>query len=299
MKKIALITVIILAVGLVITVVGLALLKFNVISIDTLDTFTTTYSESDAFTDIEVKGSGSEVVLIPSEDGECRVVCTEAENITHTVRVTDGTLYIEKHDNRKWNERIGIFMEDMVIEVYLPESEYSNLKIKNSSGGIKVREGFAFKETDIENTSGSVDFRSCAGSLDINVTSGSIRLQDVSASEISLETTSGSIKAENINAATAFDVHSTSGSIKIERAICGDIDMSASSGSVKLNNSDASEIEIKTSSGSVNGTLLTGKMFETHTSSGSVKVPASEAGSGTCSINTSSGSIKISIGTKE
>lgn len=340
MKKLLLIAVILLAVGIVIAGIGAAFAfgkpDFSM-SVSPLETFTTTYNEAAGFTDIEIDGDSSKVTLIPWEGEGCKVVCTEAERITHTVEASNGTLRIIRHDNRLWYEHFGVFIEEMTIDVYLPETEYEKLKIDNSSGSVDISEGFVFSEIDVDNASGAVKCNASAEVINIDVSSGSIKLQNVSASDIKLDSASGSINAENISVRNEFYADSSSGSIKLSDAECGDISVTASSGSVKLssidcgnisaecssgsinlsdviasdrmkirsasgsvklNDCDAQDIDIRTASGSVSGTLLTGKIFETDTGSGSVKVPSSEAG-GRCVIETGSGSIKISISGNE
>ncbi len=335
MKKLVKIALILLAVGIAVAGIGFAFIKSDLLAnLNTIETYTSTYYESADFRSIEIDGDSSKVVLIPWEDEGCKIVCTEAERITHKIEVKDGTLHIEKQDKRRWYEHIGIFIDDMTIEVYLPETEYNTLKIDNSSGSVVISEGFAFGEAEVDNSSGSVNFCASAERIDVDVSSGSIKLQGVSATDIKLDASSGSVTAENVSADDKFIIDTSSGSIKLDGIECGELEISASSGSiklsdvdctdvaaecssgsvnladviaegkikvktssgsVKLNDSDAYEINIRTSSGSVSGTLLTDKMFDTRTGSGSVKVPASVADGGLCVIETSSGSIKISI----
>lgn len=334
MKKVTIIALILLAVGLILACVGFAFVKFDLSMFDTMETFTNTYYESADFVSIDIDGGSSEVVLIPSEEEECRIVCTEAERITHKIEVKDGTLHIEKKDKRRWFERVGVFTSDMTIEVYLPKTDFDKLKVDNSSGSIAVPEGFFFGEAEVDNSSGSVSFRASADRIYVDVSSGSIKLDGVSASDIYLDASSGSITAENVRVSNKFTAEASSGTVRINGGEYADLEASASSGSirisdvdcvnvsaeassgsvnltnviaeekikaktssgsVKLDGIDAPEISIRTSSGSVSGTVLTDKMFDARTSSGSVKVPASVQNSGLCVIETSSGNIRISI----
>ncbi len=315
MKKITIIALILLAVGMALAGIGFAFMKLDISALNTLETYTKTYYESADVTNISIKGESSKVILIPYEEDECKIVCTEAERITHEIEAKDGTLYIEKHDTRRWYEHIGVFIGDMTIEVYLPETEYNKLTVENSSGSVVVPEGFFFNEADIENSSGGVEFRASADRVCVDVSSGSIKINGVSAADMKLRSSSGSIKVDGTEC-EEMDISASSGAVKLSDVECtnvtaecssgsvaltnviaaGKMKAKTSSGSVKLSGSDAYEIEIRTSSGSVSGTLLTDKMFDARSGSGSVKVPASVADSGFCVIETSSGSIKISIG---
>ena len=79
-----------------------------------------TYNIDEAFDSISVDGVECDVLLIPSTDSECRVVCNESDKITHTVEVENGMLTVKRYDRRKWYQRMGIYWGKMEIKVYLP-----------------------------------------------------------------------------------------------------------------------------------------------------------------------------------
>ncbi len=333
MKKLLVISIVLLVVGAVILAAAFAFVKFDFKKISSEELMTNTYYAENSFSNIEIDSDDCKVTLIPSEDEVCKIVCTETEKVKFKITDENGTLKIVYQDSRSWVDRIGIFIAEKTVDVYLPQNEYENLKIGNSSGGVVISDGLTFSEIQTNTSSGSVKCYADADVLSVKVSSGSIKLDGVSALEINLESSSGSIKLDNIsseninleatsgsvkldsvNAEKSITVESTSGSVELNSVSCENLNASASSGSVKLfdviasdsmkvksssgsvnlNDSDASDIEIKTTSGSVKGTLLSEKIFVTETSSGSVNVPASFEG-GKCYIKTSSGSINIKI----
>ena len=110
-RKALLVAAILILAGIVISAAALAAAKFDFGEMNTMSIVSKTYSVDKDFSDISVISAKCSVKLLPSEDGKCKVVCTESENgrFYHTVSVSNDTLKIEQHDERRWYEHIGIF----------------------------------------------------------------------------------------------------------------------------------------------------------------------------------------------
>ncbi len=314
MKKLIIIAIILLVVGLIIFCVAFVFTKFDFRSLSTEKYITNTLYAGNDFSDIEIDIDEFKVTLVPYDGDECKIVSTETEKVKISVQTENGKLKITQVDNRKWIDHIGIFTFENEVEVYLPEKKYETLRIDNTSGSVTISDGLVFSEINVKNTSGSAKCYADADIISVHNTSGSITLDGVNTEAVTLKAASGSISLKSVNAENSITVDGTSGSIRFESVRCEDLTSSnasgsvkltdtvcknimkvkVSSGSVRLDDSDAAEIDIRTSSGSVKGTLLSDKIFITETTSGSVDVPKSFEG-GKCYIETSSGSIKISI----
>lgn len=274
-----------------------------------------TYNIDEAFDSIYVDGVECDVLLIPSTDSECRVVCNESDKITHTVEVENGTLTVKRYDRRKWYQRMGIYWGKMEIKVYLPEGDYSSLDITTLSGNVEVPEGYSFDEAEIYNTSGNVSISATVkGTLSVKTVSGEQKIRNAAPEKLNLRSTSGDIEVSSANSVLDIKLETVSGSIEIEDAVCrsitaastsgeitlervtaeADIDIKTTSGEVELNRSDAASLKIVTVSGDVSGTLLTEKAFITDTVSGDVNVPRT-ASQNICEIKTTSGSIDFEV----
>ena len=72
------------------------------------------------FYDLSISTETAHIVLLPSDDETCKVVCYEHEKETHTVGVRDGKLSVGLNDQRKWYDYIGIHFGTPKIAVYLP-----------------------------------------------------------------------------------------------------------------------------------------------------------------------------------
>lgn len=275
-KNAILIAVILIVVGLFISFGGLLAMNFDFNKMNTLNFETNTYSVDEGFSHIYVEGAECDVRFRLSEDDSCRVVCNESDKIFHSVEVKDNILKIERTDNRKWYERMGIYWGRMEIVVYLPQTEYESLYVLSVSGNIDIPNEFSFAEAEIRNTSGDVKFSAAVKN------------------DLSVKTVSGNIELANIECQNATAA-STSGEIVFSKVIAQEnMHIESVSGDVDLLKCDADSLWIKTTSGDVSGTLLTEKKFITDTVSGDIDVPKSTFG-GKCEIKTTSGDIEFTV----
>ena len=317
-KKAIRFAVVCLAAGLLISFVALAALDFNFFEMGTMEPVTNTYAVSEGFTKISVWGSECDVRLIPSEDAACTVLCNETDRITHVVTVRNGTLTIERTDDRKWFEHIGFmwsYWGPIEVIVYLPEGAYDDLYIRTASGDVDVPGDFSFTQAEVDGVSGSIRFAAdVKGALRLKAVSGSIQVGGVAPETLTVESTSGKVAVDAAEVGEAFSCKTVSGDQRIDRVTCRNasvystsgvvvasdlvaseqIRMEAVSGSLKLERCDADTLWLKTVSGDVTGTLRTEKAFLASTVSGSVHVPDSGAG-GTCEVRTVSGSIRLDV----
>lgn len=269
------------------------------------------YEVNESFNDISIDAKDCSVQFRYSDDGKCRIVCGENENITHTVEVKDNVLNITRNDSRKWYMMIGISLKQYDITVYLPEKTYGALLFESGSGDISVPEDFGFSSGDIRTGSGNVAVSAVFdGNFSVETSSGDVKIKKLSADVIDINTVSGEIDVSEVTAAQTVNIESASGDTGLSEANAKNISAQSSSGGIKfdgvkaageiraesrsgdvsLDKSDADSIYIKTNSGDVSGSLLTPKIYNAETGSGTVKLPRSEEG-GTCDIVTGSGDI--------
>lgn len=316
-KKIIWIAAILILVGAVFCIGAMAAGGFDWNRLGTMSYVTRTHRIDQAFSGIVVESEEYSVRLLPSQDGECKVLCTDSEDgkLFHTVSVLEGTLTIRRQDDRSWHEHVGTSFAKMEIEVYLPQKDYESLTVRTASGRVEVSRELSFADARVETASGSVHFSAEAGKeLTVKTASGRIQISNASPEAMSVRSASGSITLEAIHGDSRLNSETASGRITLTNVECREVtvdtesggirftDVLASeklsarsaSGSVHLERCDAEALSIRTTSGSVKGSLLSEKVFLTDTSSGSVSVPRTVSG-GVCEITTASGSIKITI----
>lgn len=292
-----------------------------------------THETSEEFSNILIETSTANINFLPSEDEKCKVVCYELKKVKHVISVEDNTLKINEVNKRKWYDYININFNKPKLTIYLPESEYLSLVIKEDTGDIKI-ENFKFESIDISLATGDIDLTniSCKklvskGStgyvvlkdfvaeenISITRSTGDVKLNKVESYEIYIKTSTGNIGLTNINSKllkTAISTGKTSfkeiscnelisqgstGDITLNNVIAEEkISITRKTGDVKFSEIDALEIYIKTSTGDVVGSILTDKVYIVNTDTGKIDVPKTITG-GRCEINTSTGNIKITV----
>ncbi len=299
MKRTAIIVALALVgVGLLLGFGALAALNFDFTSLGTEAAVTTTYSVDEPFADISVAGEECTVRIMPSEDGLCRVVCTEYEDDPHSVTVRDNVLVIERERSSNRQVHFGIFIGKTGLTLYLPDSAYGALTVQTGSGDIALSEGLSFHTATLHTSSGSIQCGAAiageltamseSGEMDLHQTapetlnitalSGTIILHDVQAQNVAARMSSGDMTCTNVLAAEALHLES-------------------SSGAIRLLGCDAASLWIRTDSGDVSGWLCTEKIFLADTGSGRIHLPRTASG-GVCEITTGSGDVSLTIGEK-
>lgn len=286
---------VLMVVGLVLIVVSMSAYNWDFTQLDSVSFETNTHTPYDDFHSIQMDTDTADISILPSLDGTSKVVCKETENLKHTVEILDGVLTIREEDSRKWYEHIGFSFSSAKITVYLPEAEYQDLTIQESTGDIAIAAGLHFHNMDIKTSTGDVENYASAwetigihtdtgyirmeavsaGTLDVTVSTGDVTIVDVTCDNLISEGDTGDLNLKNVIAQEAF---------KIER----------STGDVSFDKSDASDILVETETGDVTGSLLSNKVFYTETDTGKVSVPPAGKG-GNCVIHTDTGDIKITV----
>ena len=276
-EKIWLIAAALLIVIGVITLIGVfAACDWELGRLGTVPYETNTDEISEAFGGISVTTDTADVILAASDDGVCRVVCTEEANAKHSAAVLSGTLTVAVSDERNWYDHIGILTGTPTITVYLPESEYASLNIKGSTCDVEIPAGFSFE------------------SIDISTRTGDIRVRDISADTAELYVSTGDVTVYGGKCVNFTSDGSTGDILLKDVTVSKRLFIVRSTGDVTLDGCDGGEISVETDTGDVSGILLSEKVFVTETSTGDVSVPNTSSG-GKCSIVTSTGDIGISI----
>lgn len=275
---------------------------------------TNTYEVNEEFTNISINTETANIVFVPSEDGKCKVVCYEEENMKHSVSAVNGVLTVSESEGGNWYENISLFSFPK-ITVYLPKANYSSLVINESTGDIEIPGNFRFESIDVSVSTGDVKcYASAENAMKITATTGNIDVENISAASLMLSVTTGNVSASLVNTHGDITVGVSTGKTKLSDVSCknlisngstGDISLEnviasgkfsikRSTGDVKFENSDAAEIFIETDTGDVKGSLLSEKIFTVDTDTGDKEFPNTHSG-GRCQISTDTGDIKITI----
>lgn len=341
-------------IGLVLLVSALCRTNFNVSRLASAECEMKRQAVSEPFDRIIADTANLNVVLTLAPDGVCEVEYPEGEAVRVSVQTKDGALIVSQ-------EEISFFPFNILpaqtgfesVNIRLSARAYSSLAVSATSGDVSVSNDFSFQSARVRTTSGNVDFcanaeetslsatsgriSACGGAIGQTVaetSSGDIRFENVQASSVRAELTSGcayalslacagdmeistcsgSIRLESANANGALTLKSTSGKIDLERvqsktlkvattsgSVCagdtaaGDsIYMETTSGDIRLTDCDAQTVSLKCTSGSVDAVMATPKRVIWKTTSGSVSVP-DDADGEKMNVSTTSGSIRVAF----
>ncbi len=292
-KILSVVAVILILAGVAVFLFALNEADFDFTKLATQKLVTNTYEITDSFENIKIDVNTTDVTLVLSDDGKCRVEFLEEENVKHIAKALDNTLIIGVNDMRKWYEHIGIFFESTKMTLYLPLEKYSSLVIYNDTGDIELPYGIAFDEIKIDADTSDINcFSSGTKKVGITTATGEV-IVNGGYSDVKVLTDTGDIKF-NVKCMT-LNAESDTGDISFDSTMAiTSIDVESDTGDVFFKDSDAGEIKVNTSTGDVRGTLLTDKIFFTETSTGDIRVPKTSVG-GICDIKTSTGDIRIEI----
>ena len=294
---------------------------------------TNTHEITENFDNISIDTSTANIELLPSEESSCRIVCHEHSKIKHEVKVTDGTLTVTEVDTRKWYDHISFGFNETKISLYLPEENYSALKITESTGDITIPTDFIFESIDLKLSTGDVKCSaSAADAMKIDASTGNVSIENASATSLEISVSTGNIKVSDVSCGSftanlstgktvitnvtcesfaskastgdfIFDkveivnnctIERSTGDVELKDTTAGILNVTTDTGDVDFERSDATEITVKTDTGKVRGSLLTEKIFIVRTDTGKIDVPETTSG-GKCKITTDTGDIKITI----
>ena len=291
------------------------MLKWDFSKLSTVTYETKEYTVDEAFQGLSITSDTADIELVPSENGKVSVFCYEQTNQKHTVAVENGTLVVRLNDTRKWYEYIGIHLDTPRITVYMPAGAYGTLTVQESTGDVTIPKDFAFASIDVTASTGNVTVRASAThTLRLNTTTGSIGAENLSVGALDLAVSTGKVTLSQIICEGDIVIKVSTGKVELRDVICQNLTSSGSTGrlsmhhviaaeaftirrstgDVRFESCDAATISVKTDTGDVSGTLLTAKRFVTETSTGNIRVPQTDSG-GKCEIQTSTGDITITI----
>ena len=284
--------------------------------LDSGQTETKTVEVAEAFKNISIHSDTEEIVFLPSGDGSCKVVCLEREKEAHTVTVLGDTLTIRRIDSRNWYDALSLFsFVSPTITVYLPQGEYTALRIEEETGDISIPGEFAFDSVDIRLSTGDVACRaSASGLLRVKTTTGDIDLEGLSAGELDLTVSTGHVRVRSVDCGGNVGIAVSTGKTDLTEVSCinlrstgdtgdmtltnvaasGTISLARATGDIRFAHCDAGELAVVTDTGDVTGTLLSDKVFIVHSDTGRIDVPETTSG-GRCKITTDTGDIRIGI----
>ena len=314
MKKATIISLVLIAVGLILIISSFIAAGFDFSKLGTSQFVEKEFTIEENFSNIRIRvPDGGKISFLPSENGECKIVCTSPESNKYSAKVQKDTL-IFSQDPKKWYQYIFSFnFGRSSTTVYLPEKAYKDLSVVGDTSGIELFDDFSFENVDIETDTGKVVIGcSVTKSINVNTDTGSISISGYPTEDIYIESDTGSItvsdamirnrlyaesdtgkvRVENCEFLDA-QIDTDTGSITLKNSIAYDsIKITSDTGSVKLLDCDAMKVHVDTDTGSVSGKMLSDMTFFARSSTGRVNVPGTVSEK-VCEITTDTGNIEF------
>ena len=279
-SKLTLFAVLLVVIGLVIAAVGLWAVDFNFTKLSLGRLTANTYTIEEDFSKICIDTDANDVIVVPTDDGSCRVVCMEEVSYYHTVSVENRTLTVTVQDERQWYEHIGIYSGDFhSVTVYVPKKAYEDLTVTCDTADVDVQSGFSFGMADIQTSTGEIRWKgSAVNDLFLSASTGEIRVDNTGCQNLTAKTSTGDIRLTST-------------------VITQKLFAKTSTGDIQFDGLDAKTMDIHTDTGDVEGTLLSNKFIITD-SNGRVLLPTASdgpMGDDICTITTDTGDIRIDL----
>lgn len=165
-----------------------------------------------------------------------------------------------------------IYGDEIAIEIYSNNKRYiPNIENDNDTLSITSKtKAFRFGEYCTVEICIPQDKK--FNNITIDQASGSAEIEKLYADNISITSSSGSLKADNLTTDYSLKVRKSSGSTKIEKVASDDFKVTASSGSIKIGSLNTINSEFNTTSGSIKVEKLDTESFDVETSSGSISI---------------------------
>ncbi len=285
---------IIIAAVLIVLGIGLTAVAFS-LGADFEQTQDVTHEAKGAYTSISVKTGAADIVIKRSETGKTYAVCKEAERLTYSLTVENGTLILSEQDNRRWYDNIGINIGKRACTVYLPAGAYHELRAEASSGVIDCSESdITYQNAALTTSSGMIKASfSVSGELQVKSSSGRITLSDCTAGMLTVSASSGAITLERVTASTSMNVNASSGRIEIFDCASNVLTAGASSGAITLERVTAStSMNVNASSGRIEIFDCAPNVLTAGASSGAIEIQRLTDCTG-ITVHTTSGRIRI------
>lgn len=304
-----------LLLGLLVLVGVLAANHWDLSALDTTRFEKKTVRIDGDFRHISLDADTEKIRFVPSEDGSCRVVFEEPEEVRCEAAVDGDTLKISRRDERNRLGRFTLFSSRTPsITVFLPQTAYGSLTVFVDTGDVEIPQDFRFDGVYVSASTGDIDCRaSVSGLIKLKASTGAIRLSELSAGELELAVSTGRVELSAVDCkgeaslkvstgkalvkdftSRSFASEGSTGNLTLEDAVAAEtISITRSTGDVTLKRCDAAELTIKTDTGDVSGSLLTPKRFIARTDTGKIDVP--ETDGGVCRVTTDTGDIRFTV----
>ena len=149
------------------------------------------------------------------------------------------------------------------------ENNFGDIRVRNVNGALVVR-------TD----SGRIDVNSLnAGTADINLSSGfgSVSLSQASGADVTIDSQSGAVEVEDLQASGDVELASDFGNVSFENGSAGTLSITTKNGAVEVSSVDVEgALTVQDDFGNINLVNVEASSYDTQTNSGSITIDGAQ-----------------------
>lgn len=288
-KKFLAITGIVCAVGLIIALIGFAMVGFDFVKLDLDEDYTEkvfTVSDSE-ISSVKVDIDLMKVKICYRQDDKNEIRITYYENNKHkpTVTTEDGTVIL--------NDRKGF-----IINLFSTDGIFSGIKRSKLETVVEIPKNNKTLKINIETSNAKITVNNLnADSLYLETSNADIDISGEFTDDVYCKTSNASINGENIKAHTVnFDT--SNGSCNAETVLSHSLEFGTSNASINISSINSDSVRLDTSNNSINlGDTIANDSFYAQTSNGNINTKGID--SDKIELDTSNGSIIATIIGKE
>lgn len=193
---------------------AMTMLEWDFTKLNTNKQETNEYTIAEGYQHISIQTQTADVVILPSETGETKVVCKEQERLKHSVSVSGDTLTIELVDTQTWRDHFFNFAFTKVT-VYVPAAQLGNISVKNSTGNVSLEDILATGKISIKNSTGNVTFKDCdAGEIYVKNSTGNVKGNFLTEKQFITKVSTGDVKVPDCKTGGRCEIITSTGDVK-------------------------------------------------------------------------------------
>lgn len=248
-----------IAVGLVLCTAAFVMVDGKIERLSTIPAYeqkTADYA-ADEVVSLTLLDRNTPVRLETSADSRIHITYYENRLDQYRLQVTaQGELCMEKVNNAKWTDRIGLNfnLQDITLVVALPEDFAGGVRLETTNGPVTASDLQIYGDAQFKTTNHRMELNGveCEGDLKAATTNGPLILNEVQARSAQCESTNHTVEASRLDIAGAFAMTTTNGGIHLDQITAGSLVAHSSNHTLQINRvTTAGSMEIKTTNGSI------------------------------------------------
>lgn len=252
-------------------------------------------AKAETVRELQIHDRNNKIELRPSADGQLTVAWTESKYNQYDITAENGVLTVTYRAPGVL-ERIFNAMRREPLVVCIPAGYPGTVTASTTNGAVEAEALQLAGSLGLQATNGSVKLEHLtADQLAASSTNGAIKAEHLQVQELRLRTTNAKLKLEHVHVSAA-NLGTTNAKIDLEDVQADTLVAGTSNSAISVDRIDAQRIKLSSSNGSISGRLAGSAAdytISSGTSNGKNNIPSRTGGPRTLEAHTSNSSIKM------